>query len=81
MIPLVSKDMNINKFVDVSLPSKRQIFARVGGFSFGEMYSGDNVIRPGMKPTEQADALVSAAENYEPPKQEEPKSDDDGSAD
>lgn len=71
MIPLVSKDMDINKFVDVKLPNKRQIFARVGGFSSGEMYSGDTPIRPGMKPTEQADAFVNAAENYVPPKEEQ----------
>lgn len=76
MIPLPSKEMDVNKFVDVSLPSKRQIFARVGGFSSGEMYSGDMVVRPGMKPTEQADALINAAENYEPPKQEEVNQDD-----
>lgn len=71
MIPLPSKDMNINKFVDVKLPTKRQIFARVGGFSSGEMYSGDTSVRPGMKPTEQADAFVKAAEDYELPKQEQ----------
>lgn len=75
MIPLPSNEMNINKFVDVKLPSKREIFARVGGFSSGEMYSGDTPIKPGMKPTEQADALVTAAENYEPPKDEIPKAD------
>lgn len=73
--------MNINKFVDVSLPSKRQIFARVGGFSSGELYSGDKPIRPGMKPTEQADALIIAAESYEPPKREDPKPVEDGSSD
>ncbi len=61
--------MDINKFVDVRMPSKREIFSRLGANASGKYYSGDDVMIFGLKPTEQADSLVHAAENYEPPKE------------
>lgn len=63
MIPL-NDDMIVNKFIDVKLPTKRQIFGRLGASAPGVHYSGDDSVDFGMKPTEMADALVSAAENF-----------------
>ena len=67
MIFLPDEKMNINKFVDVQLPSKAQIFSRTGqrAVSPSGMYTGDDSIKFGMKPTEQAAAFVDAAESAE----------------
>lgn len=73
MIYLPDEKMNINKFVDVQLPSKAQIFSRTGqrAVSPAGMYTGDNDVKFGMKPTEQAAAFVEAAESAESPESSE----------
>lgn len=59
-------DMDVNKFVDVKLPTKKQIFGRIGATAPGSHYSGDNSVDFGLHPTEQAYNLVTSAEKYEP---------------
>lgn len=75
MIFLPDEKMNINKFVDVQLPSKAQIFSRTGqrAVAPGGMYTGDDAIKFGMKPTEQANAFADQAELYEPPTEDLPE--------
>lgn len=36
--------MDINKFVDIKLPTKKQIFSRVGATAPGTCFSGDDVV-------------------------------------
>lgn len=73
MIYLPDDKMNINKFVDVQLPSKAQIFSRTGqrAVAPGGLYSAEIAVKFGMKPTEQAEAFASAAESAESPESTE----------
>lgn len=73
MLYLPNDKMFPNKFVEVELPNKKQIFARTGQVAVNPagMYSHDEPCRFRSTPTESAAAFVSAAEAYESPKEEE----------
>lgn len=72
MLYLPSDDMWPNKFVKVYLPTKAQIFARTGqrAVSPSGSYTGDDSARFGKTPTMSAEELMSAAEDFEAPKNE-----------
>lgn len=72
---LPSEKMNINKFVDTQLPTKGQIFSRTGqrAVSPAGSYSGDEPVRFGMKPTEQAEAFTQQAESFVVPNEDLPE--------
>lgn len=75
MLYLPTEEMDINKFVEVQLPTKEQIFARTGQHSVAGGNYGED-IRFASTPTESADRFARAAEAYESPKSEdESKSD------
>lgn len=61
-----------NRFVQVTLPTKAQIFARTGqvAVSPSGSYSGDDPARFGKTPTMSAEELMEAAESYDPSKDE-----------
>lgn len=72
MFYIPSKKMDVNRFVEVLVPTKRQIFARTGqvAVSPSGSYSKDDPVKIGMSPTESADDFVRAAESFELPKDE-----------
>ena len=68
MLFLPNDKMFPNKFIEVHLPTKAQIFARTGQHAVsGGSYSGeDNPVRFGSSKTESAEAFARAAEAFEP---------------
>lgn len=71
MLPLLNDEMNINKFINVVLPSKRQIFSRTGAYASGVSYSSDDSVIMNRSKTESAAAFAKAVDDYVPPKSEE----------
>lgn len=65
-----------NRFVEVELPTKRQIFSRTGqrAVTPAGMYTDDDPCRFFSSKTESAEAFARAAEAYEAPAPE-PKND------
>lgn len=61
-----------NKFEEVTLPTKRQIFARTGQRSVSPsgQYTKDDPARFGKTPTESANEFTNTAEAYERPKED-----------
>lgn len=70
---LPNEKMWPNKFAEVTLPTKRQIFARTGqrAVSPAGEYTHDDPARFGKTPTESANEFVSSAEAYERPSETE----------
>lgn len=80
MLYLPNDQMFPNKFVEVELPTKRQIFSRTGQHSVtpAGMYTDDEPCRFFSSKTESAEAFARTAEAYEAPAPElspEPKTD------
>lgn len=63
----------ISKFQEIPVPTKREIFRRVGGPAIGGQYSGDEVVRMGQTKTEIAEQVARAAEEFELPKEDLPE--------
>lgn len=64
MLYLPNDELFINKFVYVEVPTKAQIFARVGQKAVNPAgsFTGDESASFGKTPTQSADDFVSAAE-------------------
>lgn len=64
--------MDVNKFVEVLVPTKRQIFARTGQVAVSPSgnFSKDEPIRFGKLPTESAEEFARAADAYEIPSED-----------
>lgn len=73
MLFLPNDKMFPNKFVEVQLPTKGQIFARTGQRAqCGGTFSGEDVeVRFASSKTESAERFVRNAEAYESPKEDE----------
>lgn len=65
MFLLPSEDFFPNRFQEVMLPTKREIFARTGQVSVSPSgsYSGDDIVKIGLSNTESADSFANAAED------------------
>lgn len=72
MLYLPNDKMFPNKFIEVQLPTKSQIFARTGQRAVsGGSYSGEDAsVRFASTKTESAEAFARSAESHESPKSE-----------
>lgn len=61
----IPEEMDINRFVDVVLPTKAQIFARTGqrAVTPAGCYTGDEGVKFNRLPTESAMDMIRAAES------------------
>lgn len=73
MLPPIDEKMFPNKFQSIPLPTKREIFARVGAIADKGQYTGDDSADFGNSPTVMAEKLTKAAEDYEAPKEDLPE--------
>lgn len=74
MYYIPKKEMDVNHFVKVLVPSKAQIFARTGqkAVSPAGSYSGEDAARFGKTTTQSAMEFAKAAESFTPPKEDLP---------
>lgn len=72
MLFLPDDKMFVNKFTDVKLPTKAQIFARTGqrAVTPNGVFTKDDPASFGKTPTESANEFVAAAESFEQPADE-----------
>lgn len=70
---LPTDKMHPNKFVEVELPTKSQIFSRTGQHAVnpGGSFSGDDPVKFRNTPTASAASFVKSAESYEAPENTE----------
>lgn len=75
MLYIPNDEMIINKFVEVHLPTKKQLFARTGQHAVapGGSYTGDDVVHFKDSPTSGLNRLLRDAEAYETPENGESK--------
>lgn len=67
MLYIPNDEMFVNKFVEVHLPTKKQIFARTGQHAVapGGSYTGDDAVHFKDTPTSGLNRLVRDAESFE----------------
>lgn len=72
MLHIIAPEMDVNAFQPVVLPSKAQIFARVGrhGVKPAGEYTGDNSAKFNPRPTEIAMGIAHLAEQQPDPADE-----------
>lgn len=73
MLYIPNDEMLVNKFVEVRLPSKKQLFARTGQHAVapGGSYTGDDAVHFKDTPTSGLNRLLNDAEAFETPKKED----------
>ena len=65
MLPIIEKEMNVNKFIHVLVPSKKQIFARTGSKSNNSgMYTKDVSADFGSSKTKICDNIARDIDNF-----------------
>lgn len=75
MLYIPNDEMFVNKFVDVALPTKKQIFARTGQKSVSPSgsFTGEDSVHFKDTPTSGLARFVNDAEHYETPEKGESK--------
>lgn len=73
MLYIPNDEMFVNKFVEVYLPTKKQIFARTGQHAVapGGSYTGEDPVHFKDSPTSGLNRLVRDAESFEAPEKED----------
>lgn len=78
MLPVFDEKLFVNRIVDVQLPTKGEIFSRVGGHAVNPAgsYTGDESAKMNRRKTEQAMSFIEAVEAYQKPSNETGPSDE-----